>query len=429
MQKPSKLITVFEHQVLKLDQEYDGVRFDVAQLKALQTFYGNKGVPYFSLVHNGVKFNEYVGVLQVGNLTIEVLPKADKNENKNQWHQMLLGMLRVAGIFDIQAPSTSNLNLQSNSILDLYFALFLEEVEYLLHRGLVKKYRKITANTTALKGSIQFAQHLQKNLVHQERFYVRHTTYDVQHQLHQILYKALLLLQQINTNAALNSKIGALLLNFPEQADLNVSEITFDKIIYNRKNESYRKAVDIARLLLLNYHPDVSKGRNHVLALLFDMNLLWERFVYATLRQKFKKYRSEITITAQTFKYFWKPDGGHRQKIIPDIVIHNQKEDWCFVLDTKWKNLNHHQPAPEDLRQLYVYQKYYRANKVALIYPGVEQYVSTGKYLNRYTGEETNKECSIISLSVENTIGAWQQSIYSTVKSWLFLSEDNSANA
>lgn len=421
MRNLSKKITVFEHQILKLHHKIDGVEFDAPQLKALQGFYGNNGVPYFKLVHNGVKFNEYVGVLQVGDLTIEVLPKADKNENKSQWQKMLIGMLRVAGIFDIQAPSTSNLNVQSNSILDLYFALFLQEVEYLLHRGLVKKYRKTTSNTTALKGNIQFAQHLQKNLVHQEQFYVRHTIYDVQHPIHQILYKALLLLQNINTNAALQSKIGALLLNFPEQADLKVTETTFEKITYNRKTESYRQALAIARLLLLNYHPDVNKGRNHVLALLFDMNLLWERFVYASLRKEFRKEHPDFTIKAQTFKYFWKPAGGYRSKIIPDIVIKNLKQNSCFVLDTKWKNLNGHHPSPEDLRQLYVYQKYYKANKVALIYPGAEQSISTGKYLGRKTGEETKKECSIISLSVQDNVNAWQKSIYTEVKSWLDL--------
>jgi 5-methylcytosine-specific restriction enzyme subunit McrC len=357
-------------------------------------------------------------------LTIEVLPKADKSENKGHWHKMLIGMLRAVGVFDIQAPSSSDLKLKSNSILDLYFALFLQEVEYMLHRGLVKKYRKTDNNTTALKGNIQFAQHIQKNLVHQERFYVRHTTYDVQHQLHQILYKTLLLLKRINTNTALHSKIGALLLNFPEQQDLKVTEATFEKITYNRKTEGYQKALDIAKLLLLNYHPDVSKGSNHVLALMFDMNMLWERFVYIILRKGLRKENSAFTIQDQAPMYFWKPDKGNRSRIIPDIVINKGKPD-CVVLDTKWKNLNGYNPSPDDLRQLYVYHEYYRANKVALVYPGASQSQKSGNYLCRDTGKATDMECSIISLIVQEKIDAWQKSIYEQVMNWLKLPEQD----
>lgn len=416
MSQQQNHITVFEHSSLWTHK--GEIRLSESQLQALQAFYGEKGVPYYTLIHKGVKFNEYVGVLQVNNLTIEVLPKADKDDNEGRWRDMLISMLQAVGTFDIQAPSSSELNLKPNSLLDLYFSLFLQEVEYLLHRGLVKKYRKTMSNTTALKGNIQFAQHIQKNLVHQERFYVRHTTYDVQHQLHQIVYKVLLLLKRINTNVALQSKIGALLLNFPEQPGLKVTAATFEKITYNRKTESYRKALEIARLLLLNYHPDVNKGRNHVLALMFDMNLLWEQFVYISLRKGLIREKAEFTIHDQIHKYFWKPDRGSRSKIKPDIVINKGKPD-CIVLDTKWKNLNGYNPSPDDLRQLYVYHQYYKARKVALIYPAAEQSISSGKYLRPKDSEVSEKECSIISLTVKGSIDAWQISIYAEVKGWL----------
>ncbi len=182
----SKLIRVFEHQTIKLNQDIDGVTFDETSLKALQKHYGSdKGVPYYSLTNNGVKFNEFVGVIQVGKTVIEVLPKADKTtdgdtETKNYWQGLLVKMLSAVGLFDIQSTSDSSLKLKSNSILDLYFILFIKEVEYLLHSGLAKQYRKKEGNVTALKGSIQFAKHIQQNLTHQERFYVRHTTYDVE---------------------------------------------------------------------------------------------------------------------------------------------------------------------------------------------------------------------------------------------------------
>ena len=217
MVKKHNHITVFEHEKIKLNQKFGDTIFDEHKLKSFQTFHGDLGVPYYSLIHNGIKFCEYVGVIQIGNTVIEVLPKTDRNTNTendiDKWQKVLIDMLRAVGVFNIHAPSSSNLNLKSNSILDLYFELFLEEVEYLMHLGLIKKYRKTEGNSFALKGNLLFAQQIQKNLVHQERFYVRKNTYDSQHQLHQILYKTILLLKQINTNPSLQSKIGSLLLN------------------------------------------------------------------------------------------------------------------------------------------------------------------------------------------------------------------------
>lgn len=409
-------ITVFEHQVLRLNHEMDGVKFDAEKLKAMQTYFGEKGVPYFSLIHNGIQFTEYVGVIQVGNLVIEVLPKADKQEtNTAKWQHILFGMLRSVGLFNIHAPSSSSLQLKSNSILDLYFELFIREIEYLLHNGLVKQYRKKEGNVTALKGNLQFGKHIQQNLTHQERFFVRHTTYDVNHKFHFILYKTICLLKQINTNVNLHSRIGSLLLHFPEMPDIKVSDATFDKLVFTRKNQSYRKAIEIARLLLLNYHPDVMKGRNHVLALMFDMNNLWEQFVYVSLRKFGKDYQS---VVSQSHKYFWKPDNGNRCGMRADIVMRTS-DGRSIVLDTKWKNLNGYNPGPDDLRQMYVYHKYYYAEQVALVYPGTDTSHRSGTFLHPDDVTATEMKCSVITISVKTNIKMWQENICKSIEAWV----------
>ena len=40
---------------------------------------GEKRIDYFRILNKGIQFTNYVGVIQAGNLTIEVLPKTDKS--------------------------------------------------------------------------------------------------------------------------------------------------------------------------------------------------------------------------------------------------------------------------------------------------------------------------------------------------------------
>jgi 5-methylcytosine-specific restriction enzyme subunit McrC len=204
--------------------------------------------------------------------------------------------------------------------------------------------------------------------------------------------------------------------------EIKVTESTFSNIVYNRKTESYKRSIEIARLILLQYHPDVTKGKNNVLALMFDMNKLWEKFVYVSLR---KNKQGDTTITAQSIKYFWQPENGYRSKLIPDIVINKGKEN-SIVLDTKWKNLNGFNPSPEDLRQMYLYHEYYRAKKAALIYPGIINSETSGKYLPTTIGGKVDKECSVISISVPRSkdiktsiVREWQSLISEQVNIWI----------
>lgn len=436
---PSKPITIFEHGTLYENRGEPQLK--EGQLKALQLFNPNNKLPYYSLIHNGVRFCEYVGVIQVGKTIIEVLPKADKGESddkeKTKWRDILISMLKVSGDFEVRDTSTSTLRIKPNSILDLYFEKFINEVEYLYHNGLIKKYRKTEGNKTALKGRLIFSKDIQKNLVHKERFYVNHTVYDYEHLLHVILYKALKILNKININATLASRIGALLLLFPEMPDRRITLKDFERIVINRKTIVYKNALGIAKLILLNYHPDIKHGRNDVLALMFDMNKLWEKFVYMSLRRELVKWGSleNITIRAQHSADFWKPNNRERYRTVKaDIVIKyeenivekNTVEENTVVLDTKWKNIDEGYPADSDLQQMFVYNKIYKAKKAALVYPGNWRTVE-GEYKHNIEGTDEQNKCSLMALSFENIIKdnkvdirKWQENIAESIFGWAF---------
>jgi len=307
----------------------------------------------------------------------------------------------------VAATSNSDLKLKSNSILDLYFELFIHEVETILHKGLTKTYRSEESNQTALKGRLNFTKHIAKNIVHQERFYVIHTVYDKNNVLNKIIYKTLQLIKTINTNSILQSRIDSVLLNFPELPDISVNEDLFERIQYNRKTENYKTAIEIAKLLLLRYHPAVSSGNNHVLAIMFDMNLLWERFVFVSL----KKYLQGTVVIDQSKKPYYSLKGHYDVKLQPDIYINTPNGD--FIIDTKWKLPTNGKPAHTDLQQMYAYTKYFLSQKTILCYPGVENQVKEGLF-HPETDSTSHTPCSVLRIGLnghENDINGWMNSI------------------
>lgn len=410
MLKNNNTITVFEHQFLKVDS--GDVRLTQNQLKLLQNFHG-EGIPYFTLIHNGVKFNEYVGVIQLGNLIIEILPKADKySSDENSWRNLLIGMLRSVYGFDLKVTGNANLKIKKNHILNLYFDLFIKEVEFLLHCGLIKKYNKKENNINVLKGTLLFNKQIQLNISNQEKFFTRHTIYDLTHPLNQIIYKTLLTIKRINTDKNIDIRIRSLIIDFPEMPNISISENIFNKLLFNRKTICYKKAIEISKMILLHFHPDISKGSNDVLAIMFDMNKLWEQFVYNSLK---KINSNDFTIDRHLIKNFWKTDNRKPNSIIPDIVIKNKKNEF-FVIDTKWKSLEGKNPSPSDLRQLYVYHQFYNANKVALVYPG--NFENINGYYFEPDNTRSNKVCSIISFEENTNIKNWQLTISNTLLDW-----------
>lgn len=415
--KPKK-ISVFEYDRLKTGCEYSGVTFTPKLLESLEYFHASSKTSYFDLIHNGVQFREYVGVIQVNGVQIEILPKLDRYENDdNRWRDILIGMLHEVGLFRVSAPSFSSLTLRSNSILELYFEIFIAEVEYLIRTGLIKQYRRQSQNLNSLKGSLDFPRHLARNLVHRERFFTNSCVYDQDHLWHQILSQTIDLISQQSQNSHIQNRIGALKLNFPEVSPQKISERSFDSLVYSRKTEGYRTAMEIARLLLCNYHPDLKSGRNNVLALMFDMNLLWESFVYHSLRKQFLVNSAPYSVKAQHSKDFWSSE-LYKRYLQPDIVVENSKDGRKYVLDTKWKDIAGTGPSPSDLQQLFAYSQFFRSARNALVYPGREYSTQSGSYV--ISTEWTDSvSCSLIQLGVDTYIRQWQEAIFQAISEWM----------
>jgi 5-methylcytosine-specific restriction enzyme subunit McrC len=161
-------------------------------------------------------------------------------------------------------------------------------------------------------------------------------------------------------------------MSFPDVDSINVNNQILSSIKLDRKTAPYERTLELARLIILNYSPDINGGNEKMISILFDMNQLWEEYVLVMLRKAAKSKnelrenpvpKTEIKILGKRRKTFWSSN-----YIEPDVVLERGNE--TFIIDTKWKQTGN-TSSIQDLRQMYAYARFWKAKECLLLYPGV----------------------------------------------------------
>tara|TARA_R110000737_G_scaffold350099_2_gene388110 strand:+ start:685 stop:1980 length:1296 start_codon:yes stop_codon:yes gene_type:complete len=404
---------VFEHEKLTIYSDKMGRRLTRAQLDSLIIFNTENKNKYFTVIHNGVKFSQYVGVIQVGKLTIEILPKADKLSTTDDndyllWRNVLLDMLCISNRISVDAIHEANLKKRHNSILDLYFSIFVSQLEVIVRRGLFKEYKSNSSNLPTLKGKLNFSKNIQYNIVRKDRFYTDHQVYSYNHRINQVLSKALDAIDSLSVNHQILDRVKYLKSLFPEQQSIVIQESTFTRIRMSRKLKPYQEILKIAEIILLNYSPEIKSGGTKLLALLFDMNMLWESFIYLML---VRVQDDNFKVKEQQSQKFW-----NDRNVRPDIVV--EYHDQTFVIDTKWKVIDVDRASDSDLKQLYVYNMYWDAPISMLLYPGSsDKDPIVGSYHKGQPNNQKINKCILSFISVLDENNKLDRNIGKQIKS------------
>ena len=352
-------LKLFEHETLRVGTDESDLKEN--EFEALCRFYEENDKRYFSLEPRKIKFKHYVGVLQVGNLTIEVLPKVEKSDKDiKKWHGALVKMLKFTRRIRSYPTSESALSISRQNLLDLYFKQYMVEVDKLFKEGLRKQYRYKEGNLNKLKGRIVFNSHIKQNIVNKHKTYCKYQTFDFDHDIHSAIKRALLITRDITKSIGLNAKAKKILLSFPDEVRDSISITKLNRIKLDRTTKRYKGALALASLIIKSYCPVFTAGRISVLAFMFDMNHLFEEFVFRIIKKGFVSSKN-IEVSRRN-KKFWE-----NKLIRPDIVVESFKRN--IVLDTKWKIPPNGIPSDDDLKQIYVYNNYFESPVSYLLYP------------------------------------------------------------
>lgn len=322
----------------------------------------------------------YVGIITMNDgTTIEILPKVysaiEDDSGASRTKKLLIDMLKTLRDSPYKALQTTNVNIEKMNVFEIFIRMFVDEVFYIVKRGIKCSYETIEENATFFRGKMKFSQQIRYNYIHKERSYVEYDAFTVNRPENRLLKATLQYLYRHSTSSK-NRNDLKLLLNAFGEVDASIDyKGDFAKYVPDRNTRDYATALLWARVFLMGKSFTSFAGSEVALALLFPMESLFESYIATLLRRNLDS--SAFTVSAQDKSHhlFEAPKPIFQMK--PDIVITNKAQDTIFIMDTKWKVLSEEKAnygiSQADMYQMYAYQKKYDAKNVTLLYPKTEQ--------------------------------------------------------
>lgn len=358
------------------------------ELKTFEDAYCGKSKKnrIFDWRHKEVWARNYVGVIQVPGLTLEILPKIDKGKHQTDSQGMLaqhnlLYMLAFTRKLPFEERDLASLKLQKMPLLEVLIGLFANHLLEELRRGVDHAYVNREENLPRIKGKILMNRHLLMNAAHRERFYVGFDEFLDDTPLNRILKatsRRLISVSASTENQRLLMEATAI---FDEVGDIFPDAHHFDRVHLHRNNERFQALLDFCRIVWQEQSPNPSAGNSRTFSLLFPMEKLFEEFIARFIRRYAEDVglkRENIRIqSAGSIEYLLREEehpNNRRFKLQPDLLVSDGKTT-SLILDTKWKCLksddedNKNGVPQADMYQMYAYANRYDCKDVILLYP------------------------------------------------------------
>ena len=337
-----------------------------------------------------ILFKNYVGLIQLKSGTqLQILPKIymkgeNDNTNDSETLAILKNMILSMNEFENKFFNTADLDIAKTNIFEVFISMYINQVKYLIKKGLKSSYIINQSNSSYIKCKILVKENIKENYIHKERVFCEYDEYQLNRPENKIIKATLLKLQKLSTNNTNIKNINQLLIYFSLVDEAKNYNADFAKITIDRSNKDYELLMDWSKIFLKNKSFITFSGASNSKSLLFQMDKLFEAYIAKLLKRYVRnKMHQDWNIKAQSskLKLFESPD---KFMLKPDIIIENEKNR--VILDTKWKILKdskeiNYNISQSDMYQMYAYSKRYNSKNIWLIYP-------LTKEMEKYTENE-----------------------------------------
>lgn len=392
----SGVISLFEQQ--KISYEALGLSANDPFLEILDRINKNADKELLQLERTGLRATQFVGVIQAGGRIIQILPKIDCDPQANadsaigsssyelavkSAAQNFLYLLAYANRIKLHNQSLAALRTNRGTWSEMLTRLFAIELLIQLQQGMHKDYVRSEDFLPYIRGRWNIGRQfsLQPNLT--RGLDVSYDDYLPDILLNRTFRLAVDRLQMV-TRDPQNRQMLASLQSWlqPVQLPTQLNSVDLDQVKFNRLNERFYPAFQLARLLLESLTVQILAGGQRATAFVFNMDRLFEQFVTGLLqtfsRQIIPENWHDLQIELQggkTRRHLASPPRPSETSLFPlkpDIWLGSPSQP-RLIIDTKNKALplrqSYRAVAESDVYQMLAYAIRFHCSNLLLLYP------------------------------------------------------------
>ena len=371
-------IVLKEYDQLHIKEKRDPARSVISKedALALQTVI-MEDEPVFKWGYKKLTAQHWVGTISLKNLNIEILPKLYGYVSADDLRTVLMRMILISH----QSPSVREMpgmvQMKRDSLIEMLIDTFLNRLEKYVREGLQHSYNKVDRNINGVKGRILFGKQFSRNMLDPTKFWCRYSQFTEDNEINRFMKLCLSQMNAVSRDEQNRRRIRHLMPAFEAVPLVGREKVLARPVIFNSTNHRAEEAYQYGLLFLKNMFSTLSPGNTSISMMLFNMNELYELFIYRVSRIAFG---SRATYQMRG-SYLLERDSDRRKYIglRPDITIKNGAGEFDIV-DTKWK-IPKNFVKESDAYQMNAYSGSIRkAARVFLLYPHVERGDIVGDY-------------------------------------------------
>ena len=361
---------------------------------------GNKSIVYD---YNKIKFINYVGIIKINNLIIEILPKISLSNDIIKDREILVFMLSKCNKLSVDINELLNSNILSNSLLDILAKVFSKKLLNELQKGLYREYVSKEEALSTIKGKILISKSIKENTINKNKMNCKYDEFTEDNLFNAILKRAISVILFSIKNDDVKKELNIINNVLNDISDIYIPNNIILNYKLNRMNNRFLECFTLAKLILLNSSMDKSLGKENGFSILFEMNYLYEEYIGVLLKEVFNDTNISINTQEKSRYLLWNTLKERNEIALkPDIVIYKDNKP-KVIIDTKWKSSsinNIEIYSQSDIYQMYAYiTTYAECEECILLYPKFEDISHSYWKLNQNIGD---KKILISEISLES---------------------------